>query len=184
MPNKWVKHAIDHYTPGSPDIKQAALAIPHNLIYACVLKYLSSTNMSNKSNNSTFVIQNALLASRLSKKVGGQLSAHGISLTEYLVMHYLYGSPHNAVPRIDLAEHLGMSASGVTRLIAPLDKNNIIEKVTNPRDARQSLVKLSKTGQRIYKEASVSFEHITKDLVGHLSQSQQEKLIELFRKVI
>ena len=99
-------------------------------------------------------------------------------------MHYLHGSPHNGVPRIELAEHLGMSASGVTRLIAPLEKNNIVEKVTNPRDARQSLVKLSKTGQRLYKEASLSFEHITNDLVGHLSDTQLGKLIDLYRKVV
>ena len=99
-------------------------------------------------------------------------------------MHYLDGSPHNGVPRIELAEHLGMSASGVTRLIAPLEKNNIVEKVTNPRDARQSLVKLSKTGQRLYKEASLSFEHITNDLVGHLSDTQLGKLIDLYRKVV
>ena len=140
--------------------------------------------MLQESVSSTFVIQNALLASRLSKRVGNRLSAHGISLTEYLVMHYLEGSPHNAVPRIELAEHLGMSASGVTRLIAPMEKNKIIEKMMNPRDARQSLVKLSKSGQRVYMEASISFEHITKDLVGRLSQSQQEKLVELFGKVV
>ncbi len=140
--------------------------------------------MSRKSISSTFVIQNALLASRLSKRVGNRLSAHGISLSEYLVMHYLDASPHNGVPRIELADHLGMSASGVTRLIAPLQKNNIVEKVTNPRDARQSLVKLSKSGRRLYKEASTSFEHITNDLIGHLSESQLEKLVDLYRKVI
>jgi DNA-binding MarR family transcriptional regulator len=140
--------------------------------------------MLQESISSTLVIQNALLASRLSKKVGNRLGAHGISLTEYLVMHYLKGASHNAVPRIELAEHLGMSASGVTRLITPMEKTKIIEKTTNPRDARQSLVKLSKTGQRLYKEASISFEHITQDLVGRLSQSQQEKLVELFRKLV
>ena len=109
--------------------------------------------------SSKFVIKNALLASKLSKRVGNRLSVHGISLTEYLVMHYLDNSPNKAVPRIDVAEHIGMSASGVTRLIAPMEKNKIIEKVANPRDARQSLVKLSKTGQRLYGEARISFEH-------------------------
>jgi DNA-binding MarR family transcriptional regulator len=99
-------------------------------------------------------------------------------------MHYLDNSPYKAVPRIELAEHIGMSASGVTRLIAPMEKNKIIEKVTNPRDARQSLVKLSKTGQRLYGEASISFEHIANELVGSLSRSQQEKIVEIYAKVI
>lgn len=140
--------------------------------------------MSHESISSTFVIQNALLSSRFSKRVGNRLSVHGISLTEYLVMHYLDGLPQKSVSRIELAEHLGMSASGVTRLIAPMEKNKITEKVVNPRDARQSQVKLSKTGQRLYGEASVTFESICNELVGSLTQSQQGKLIELYAKVI
>ncbi len=140
--------------------------------------------MSHESISSLFVIKNAMLASKLSKRVGNHLSVHGISLTEYLVMHYLDNSTHKAVSRIELAEHIGMSASGITRLIAPMEKNRIIEKVANPRDARQSLVKLSKTGERLYGEARISFEHITNELVRGLSPSQQEKIVELYAKVI
>ncbi len=139
--------------------------------------------MTHESLSSIIVIQNALLSSRFSKRAGNRLSAHGISLTEYLVMHYLERLPQNSVSRIELAEYLGMSASGVTRLIAPMEKIKIIEKVTNPRDARQSQVRLSKAGQRLYSEARISFEHICSELVGSLSQSQQEKLLEFYAKV-
>ena len=140
--------------------------------------------MPRESISAQFVIKNALLASKLAKRVGNRLSAHGISLTEYLLMHYLDNSPRKAVPRIELAEHIGMSASGVTRLIAPMEKRKIIEKEANSRDARQSLVKLSETGQRLYREASTSFEHISNELVGSLSRSQQEKIVTLYAKVI
>lgn len=140
--------------------------------------------MSQESVSTSFVIQNALLASKLARKVGNRLSIHGISLAEYLVMHHLSGSLHNAVPRIELAEHIGMSASGVTRLIAPMEKNKIIERAVNPRDARQSLVKLTKTGQRLYNEASGSFEGVASEAVGGLSKSQQAKVVELYEKVI
>ncbi len=140
--------------------------------------------MSEQSLSGQFVIKNALLASKLAKRAGNHLSMHGISLSEYLVMHHLQYSPNKAVARIELAEHIGMSASGVTRLIAPMEKTGIIEKVANPRDARQSLVKLSPAGQRLYADASVSFEQITQELVGGLSQAQQEKVVELFAKLI
>ena len=140
--------------------------------------------MATESIYSAFVIQNALLSSKLSKKAGYRLSVHGISLTEYLLMHYLDSLPHKSVSRIDLADHLGMSASGVTRLVAPMEKTGITEKVTNPRDARQSQVKLSRTGQRLLKEARVSFEHICNELVGSLSLNQTEKLLELYAKVM
>ncbi len=140
--------------------------------------------MSKESVSSQFVIKNALLASKLAKRVGNHLSMHGISLSEYLVMHHLEHSPNKAVARIELAEHIGMSASGVTRLIAPMEKNHIIEKVANPRDARQSLVKLSEVGQRLYADARISFEQISNEQTSALSLNQQEKILELYTKLI
>lgn len=140
--------------------------------------------MSKESVSSQFVIKNALLASKLAKRVGNHLSTHGISLSEYLVMHHLEHSPNKAVARIELAEHIGMSASGVTRLIAPMEKNHIIEKVANPRDARQSLVKLSEVGQRLYADARVSFEHIAAEQTAGVSQAQQEKTLELYARLL
>jgi DNA-binding MarR family transcriptional regulator len=134
--------------------------------------------------STALIIQNALLASKLSKRVDNQLSVHGISFTEYLIMHHLDGSPLKTMRRIELAEHVGISASGVTRLIAPMEKIKIVEKEANPRDARQSLVKLSKAGQQLYKDASVSFEHCANDLLENLSEIQKEKLVELSGKVL
>ncbi len=140
--------------------------------------------MSKVSISSTFLIQNSLVASKLSKRLDNQLSVHGISFTEYMIMHHLDGSPLKTMRRIELAEHVGISASGVTRLIAPMEKIKIVEKEANPRDARQSLVKLSATGQRLYKEASVSFEHCAMSLLENLSENQQEKLVELTKKIL
>ena len=133
---------------------------------------------------STFLMQNALLASRLSKRVGNHLSVHGISLVEYLVLHYLESSPHKSMPRIELAEYIGMSASGITRLLAPMEKVNIVEKETNPRDARQSLVKLTKAGQRLLEESSLSLDHIADGLLGNLTKTQLEKMVELYGRLL
>ncbi|MBG0760509.1 hypothetical protein BOO22_13890 [Vibrio cidicii] len=134
--------------------------------------------------SSLFIIKNSLLASKLSKRAGNRLSVHGISLTEYIVMHCLSNDLRQEVSRIELADQLGMSASGVTRLLIPMEKNNIIEKVKNPRDSRQSLVKLSATGKRVFEEARDSFSHIASELTSNLNQSQLEKLVELYAKVI
>ncbi|MEH6550048.1 MAG: MarR family transcriptional regulator [Pseudomonadales bacterium] len=139
--------------------------------------------MSGNSLESNFVIQNSLLASRLAKKIDGQLSIHGISFTEFMIMRYLNSSVLKTMRRIEIAESVGISASGVTRLIAPMEKIGIVEKESNPRDARQSLVKLSKTGQRLFEDASVSFEDCSKDILQSLSSNQLEKLIELSNRI-
>ncbi|KAA3633385.1 MAG: MarR family transcriptional regulator [Proteobacteria bacterium] len=139
--------------------------------------------MTMKSTGATFLIRNALLASRLSRRVGNRLGIHGISFTEFLVMDFLSGSPNKAAPRIELAEHLGMSASGVTRLLAPMEKNGLVEKVSNPRDARQSLVTLSRAGRRVCEQARVSFEEVADELLVNLSKGQQEMTIEMYGKL-
>ena len=99
-------------------------------------------------------------------------------------MHHLNCAPLKTMRRIELADHVGISASGVTRLITPMEKINIVKKESNPRDARQSLVKLSKTGQRLYKEASVSFEHCGNNILENLDEKQQEKLVVLTKKIM
>ncbi|PCJ32179.1 MAG: MarR family transcriptional regulator [Moraxellaceae bacterium] len=139
--------------------------------------------MSKELLSSVYVIQNALLVSKLSKRLDNQLSVHGISFTEFMIMRHLDGSPLKTMRRIELAEHVGISASGVTRLIAPMEKNKIVEKMANPRDARQSLVKLSKTGQQLYQDAKISFEHCADNIVSDLSKNQLEKLIELTGRI-
>ncbi|WGL17894.1 MarR family transcriptional regulator [Microbulbifer bruguierae] len=133
--------------------------------------------------SATLLLQNALQASRISKKMESRLSVHGISMTEYLVMQSLSQDAFSEVSRITLADHLGMSASGVTRLLLPMEKNKIIEKVKNPRDARQSRVRLSATGKRVFEEARVTFEQISSDLACNLTQTQQERLVELLEKI-
>jgi len=139
--------------------------------------------MSKENIKSLFLIQNSLLASRLAKKAGNRLSVHGLSLTEYIVMHCLSRDLYTEISRIELAEYLGMSASGVTRLLLPMEKNKIVEKTKNPRDSRQSLVRLTETGRRLFEEARDSFSHISEDMISNLSQNQLEKILELYGRI-
>lgn len=140
--------------------------------------------MQSTSTQSELILLISKLNSQLIKNVEGQLSFHGISFTEYLVLRSLHESPKNTMRRIDLAESIGLSASGVTRLIAPMEKIKLVEKETNPRDVRVSLVKLSKTGAQIYQEASVSFDHSAAFINERLSDKQLVNLVELVDKLI
>jgi len=126
-----------------------------------------------------YLMSNALLATRITKSIDGELSMHGISFTEYLIMHHLSVSSLKTMRRIELADAVGISASGVTRLLAPMEKSGIVQKEINPRDARQSLVKLSGAGQRLYLETSDSFSHRAKRILDPLTGKQLEQLIEL-----
>lgn len=130
-----------------------------------------------------FVLQHSELNTRLLKKMESQLSAHGISFTEFLILHHLNKAPGSVMRRIELAESVGITASGITRLLAPMEKTGLVEKESNPRDARVSLVKLSKTGQKLYAEAAISFDYGAEQLTEKISINQLNTLIELMKKL-
>ena len=129
--------------------------------------------------NGDVLISLALLQTKLLKQIDNQLSLHGISFSEFLVMHHLNNAPCKTMRRIDLAEKIGLSASGVTRLLNPMEKIKLVQKEINPRDARVSLVKLSEVGEQIYSEAAVSFEQSADYILKPLSVNQISNLSKL-----
>lgn len=49
-----------------------------------------------------FIILQSRLNTKLIKRVEGQLSIHGISFTEYMILRFLSEAPHNTMRRIEL----------------------------------------------------------------------------------
>jgi len=131
-----------------------------------------------------FILLNSLLNTKLERSVESQLSYHGISFTEFMIMHQLMQAPNHTLRRIELADQIAITASGVTRVLAPMEKNQLVEKQANPRDARVSLVKLTDTGKRVYSEALVSFEHSAESLVNNVSSTQLGDLLKLTGKLL
>ena len=130
------------------------------------------------------IISISSLQAHFLKKIDGQLSIHGISFNEYLVMHYLNKATKKTMRRIDLADSIGLSASGVTRLLIPMEKIKLIQKEVNPRDARVSLVKLSIVGEQIYSESSLSFEQSSISLTQVLNSKQIKAFLDLSKSLL
>jgi len=130
------------------------------------------------------IIALSSLQSHLQKKTDLILSIHGISFTEFMVMYYLNDAPNKTMRRIDLAESVGLSASGVTRLVIPMEKIGLVQKEANPRDARVSLVKLTKAGERVFKNAFVSFGDCANSLLKALDSKQLSEFLELAKVLI
>lgn len=121
------------------------------------------------------------LYSKVQKRVGGALSIHGIGLSEYLVLDTLSSAPSQSMRRIDLAEKVGLSPSGVTRLLNPMEKIGLVSKEESPRDARVSLVVLSDAGMRVHRDATTSFEHASSALFDSLSSKRRATLSDWVR---
>lgn len=123
------------------------------------------------------------LQTQLQKTVDRHLSLHGISLSEFFILFYLNNSDTKTMRRIDLAEQVGLSASGITRALNPLEKIGLVQKEKNPRDARVSLVKLSKSGQKLFKDAFQTMISSSESILENLDDQEVLTLISILQKI-
>jgi DNA-binding MarR family transcriptional regulator len=124
------------------------------------------------------------LYAKIQKCIGDPLSVHGLSLTEYLVLLHLQQARDNKLRRIDLAQKVGLSASGVTRLLNPMQKIGLIDKEESARDARVSLVALTRAGARIFRDAEKTFEHSAQSLLAPLSGKDRDALSRIVNALL
>jgi len=119
----------------------------------------------------------------INKRFDAHLGAHGISFSEFIIMFHLSIAPQQKLRRIDLAGRVGLTASGITRLLAPMEKIGLIEKESNARDARVSLVKLSEVGIKILKEATLTLEHAATNILQSTNSKSLDTLTVLLNNL-
>lgn len=122
------------------------------------------------------LIRLAAVQARLLKQQDRWLTAHGISYREFVIMLQLRESSERHLKRIDLAERVGLSASGITRLLNPMEKIGLIAKEQGARDARVSLVRLTGSGEALLRDAEASFNVRASELMKHLDAQQKEAM--------
>ncbi len=120
---------------------------------------------------------------KLSKKADRALGLHGISLSEFMVLHHLHYAQNQVMSRTELADAVNLTASGVTRLLIPMEKIHLVEKEKNNRDARVSLVKLTFTGRDIYKYAFLSCKNTFDEVVNDISPKQLSTVLDVLKKL-
>ena len=81
-----------------------------------------------------------------SRRFNGGLD--GLGFNEFVILYHINEFPDKKIRRIDLADKMGLTASGVTRILAPMEKIGLIKRETAPHDARVSFVTITASGSR------------------------------------
>lgn len=120
----------------------------------------------------------------ISKKLDRHLGAmHGLGVSEFRVLRELDLAPSQTLSRIDLAQNVGLTASGITRLLNPMEKIGLVEKQKNNRDARISLVKMNASGQERYQQALEGFIYVMESCLKGLDNKERQTLFNLLKKL-
>ena len=98
--------------------------------------------MNNKKIN--FLLQlykvNSILSRKLSSYVG---------FGEFMILHYLNEANDGRLRRIDLADLLGLTASGVTRMLIPMEKTGFVKRDMSDIDGRARYAIITKDGREL-----------------------------------
>jgi DNA-binding MarR family transcriptional regulator len=81
------------------------------------------------------------------------LEGHDLTLSDYEVLLRLSHSENQMMRRVDLADSVLLTASGITRLLDGLERAGCVEKVSCASDARVSYAKLTDAGAAKFAEA-------------------------------
>ena len=137
--------------------------------------------MSNISQSLKFFLNLNVVQVIMAKKFDSRLSSHGVSLNDFMILYHIAEAPEEKLRRTDLAEKIGLTASGITRMLLPLEKLGLVRREANSRDARVSYVKLAPAGKRILNDAIATAEATTEQI---LNASKTKKLDEIFKLLI
>jgi DNA-binding MarR family transcriptional regulator len=82
--------------------------------------------------------------------------SHGVTVVGYEALLLLSRAEQNAMRRVDLAEGLGLTPSGVTRLLDGLEHDGLVAKQSCSEDARVTYAVLTDKGADLLEQASCS----------------------------
>lgn len=130
------------------------------------------------SRNQQLLLSVVDLADRIDRRTGAALSnIKGISLAEYRLLRALADAPDAQSSRVALADAVGLTASGVTRALTPLEKIGYVTTVRDERDARKALASLTAAGQELVSDASGVLNDYTQHLV--VTEQQENDMLDL-----
>ena len=111
----------------------------------------------------------ALIVRRFDSILG---NLHGLSFGDYQLLYHLQRAPGARLRRIDLAERLALTASGITRSLMPLEKIGLVARQADARDARVGYAVITEAGQALLIHADATAQALGQELLGSASPEQ------------
>jgi DNA-binding MarR family transcriptional regulator len=112
------------------------------------------------------------------------LNVHGLTLNDYEVLVLLSRAEGHRMRRVDLAQTVVLTASGITRLLDGLERAGYVEKDTCATDARVSYAKLTSTGHaKLRAAADTHLRGVEELFIGRFSEPELVALAGLLGRL-
>ena len=121
----------------------------------------------------------------LTRSLNAQLVAdHGLTMNDYEVLLRLSHAPDSRLKRIELAQSVILTPSGITRLLDGLEAAGWVEKASCASDARVTYAVLTETGRDKLREAADShLADVDRLFAVHFARDELETLATLLARI-
>lgn len=123
--------------------------------------------------------------SALTRRMDADLAAaHGLTLSDYEVLLYLSHAPEHRLRRVDLAQQVPLTQSGITRLLEGLERSGLVARRSCPEDGRVVYAQLTAAGLHKLRAAAATHRGGIEALFSrHFSGAELEALSELLGRL-
>ncbi len=127
-----------------------------------------------------FFVDLAKAKTVISRRFDNRLSFNGLGFSDFMILLHLSQTPGKKLRRVDLAEKIGITASGITRMLLPMEKTGLVQREVSEQDARVSYVLLAPGGKRLLNESLESAEILSQEILA----MTKTKKVEEFSKIL
>ena len=128
-----------------------------------------------------FLRAHAVVVRQLSQEL---VAEHGLTINDYEVLLRLSRAPERSLRRVDLAEQVLLSPSGITRLLEGLERAGYVEKRACESDARVSYAQLTDAGYEKLRACSKTHvAGVRRLFLDRLDTAEEQTLRDLFERV-
>src|SRR5215211_2811573 len=128
-----------------------------------------------------FLKAHAVVVRQLNQEL---VTEHGLTINDFEVLLRLSRAENRMMRRVDLAEQVLLSPSGITRLLEGLERSGYVEKKACSSDARVSYAHLTDAGYQKLRECTrTHVAGVERLFLGHFDADEQDTLSELLSRV-
>ncbi len=108
-----------------------------------------------------------------------------LTLPDYTVLITLVSAPELRLRMSDLAAQRMLTASGITRVVAQLERRGLVRREADPADGRGAFAVMTRSGLEALRRAQVLHHAAVRDVyLGRLTPRERERLARLYEKAL
>jgi len=121
----------------------------------------------------------------ITRQLDADLAAsHGLTINDYDVLVQLRDAPQQRLRMSELADHVLLTRSGMTRLIDGLVRDELVQRASCPSDARVSYAQITQRGLETLDTARrTHLDGITRLFTQHFSEAESQQLADLLGRL-